>query len=158
MGVDAAGIGSVMETFFEGTLNGTHKLTQLNNAKIDVDGIGVLNPLWGTYSRPRAVQGPTTTAEVIVRDDVVETIGEPGDKPVQGYALVGRDKGADVLRQLKPGDRVHVDYQSRTSNGSDPATAIGGRHLLVENGRNAHPTTRRTRAPRSGSPPTARRW
>ncbi|GAA3640465.1 phosphodiester glycosidase family protein [Lentzea roselyniae] len=139
VGIDAAGIGSVMETFFEGTLNGTHKLTQLNNAKIDVDGIGVFNPLWGTYSRARAVQGATNTAEVIVRDDVVETIGEPGDKPVQGYALVGRDKGADVLRQLKPGDRVHVAYQSRTSNGSVPTTAIGGRHLLVENGRNVAP-------------------
>ncbi|GGU40905.1 hypothetical protein GCM10010178_36790 [Lentzea flava] len=139
VGIDAAGVGSVMETFFEGTLNGTHKLTQLNSARIDVDGIGVFNPLWGTYSRARAVQGATNTAEVIVRDDVVESVGSPSDRPVQGYALVGRDKGADVLRQLKPGDRVEVTYRSRTSNGSRPHTAIGGRHLLVENGRNVAP-------------------
>lgn len=139
VGIDAAGVGSVMETFFEGTLNGTHKLTQLNNAKIDVDGIGVFNPLWGTYSRARAVQGATNTAEVIVRDDIVDSIGEPSDRPVQGYALVGRDKGADVLKALRPGDKLTVDYQSRTSDGSRPATAIGGRHLLVENGRNVAP-------------------
>lgn len=91
VGIDAAGVGSVMETFFEGTLNGTHRLTQLNSARIDVDGIGVFNPLWGTYSRARATQGATNTAEVIVRDDVVESVGVPSATPVQGYALVGRD-------------------------------------------------------------------
>ncbi|MEU0879282.1 phosphodiester glycosidase family protein [Lentzea sp. NPDC005914] len=108
VGIDAAGVGSVMETFFEGTLNGTHKLTQLNSAKIDVDGI-------------------------------VQKIGSPSAEPVEGYALVGRDKGADVLKQLKPGDRLEIRYQSRTSNGSQPRTAIGGRQLLVENGKNVAP-------------------
>ncbi|NKE55701.1 multidrug transporter [Lentzea sp. PSKA42] len=139
VGIDAAGVGSVMETFFEGTLDGTHKLTQLNSSRIDVDGIGVFNPLWGTYSRARAVQGATNTAEVIVRDDVVQTVGSPSADPVQGYALVGRDKGADVLKALKPGDKVNVTYQSRTSNGSEPKTAIGGRHLLVKDGKNVAP-------------------
>ncbi|MFD4671294.1 phosphodiester glycosidase family protein [Lentzea sp. NPDC058450] len=139
VGIDAAGIGSVMETFFEGTLNGTHELTQLNSAKIDVDGIGVFSPLWGTYSRARATQGASNTAEVIVEDDVVRTVGIPGNEPIKGLALVGRDKGADVLRTLKPGDRVEVSYRNRTSNGSEPRTAIGGRHLLVENGRNVAP-------------------
>ncbi|WP_285630933.1 phosphodiester glycosidase family protein [Lentzea sp. NBRC 102530] len=139
VGIDAAGIGSVMETFFEGTLNGTHKVTQLNSAKIDVDGIGVFNPLWGTYSRARATQGASNTAEVIVEDDVVRTVGSPSDTPIKGYALVGRDEGADVLKALKPGDRVEVSYKNRTSDGSEPKTAIGGRQLLVENGRNVAP-------------------
>ncbi|GHH31184.1 hypothetical protein GCM10017774_10270 [Lentzea cavernae] len=139
IGIDAAGIGSVMETFFEGTLNGTHALTQLNSAKIDVDGIGVFNPLWGSYSRARATQGAANTAEVIVKDGVVHKVRSPSDEPVQGYALVGRDKGADVLRTLKPGDRAEVSYRSRTSDGSEPRTAIGGRQLLVENGRNVAP-------------------
>ncbi|RDI17788.1 calcineurin-like phosphoesterase family protein [Lentzea flaviverrucosa] len=138
-GIDAAGVGSVMETFFEGTLNGTHELTQLNSARIDVDGIGVFNSLWGTYSRARATQGAANTAEVIVKDDVVQSVGTPSDRPVQGYALVGRDKGADVLKALKPGDRAEISYQSRTSDGSKPKTAIGGRQLLVENGRNVAP-------------------
>ncbi|MCX2949390.1 phosphodiester glycosidase family protein [Lentzea sp. NEAU-D7] len=138
-GIDAAGVGSVMETFFEGTLNGTHELTQLNSARIDVDGIGVFNSLWGTYSRARAVQGAANTAEVIVEDDVVRSVGSPGDQPVQGYALVGRDKGADVLKTLKPGDRAEISYRNRTSDGSDPRTAIGGRQLLVSNGRNVAP-------------------
>ncbi|KOV79725.1 multidrug transporter [Nocardia sp. NRRL S-836] len=139
VGIDAAGVGSVMETFFEGTLNGVHRITQLNSAKIDVGGIGVFNPLWGSYSRARAVQGAAATAEVLVRDDVVESVGEPGDRPITGYALVGRDQGADVLRQLKPGDRVSVTYASRTSDGSRPVTAIGGRQLLVRDGRNVAP-------------------
>ncbi|MFS8100575.1 phosphodiester glycosidase family protein [Lentzea alba] len=139
VGIDAAGVGSVMETFFEGTLNGTHKLTQLNSARIDVDGIGVFNPLWGTYSRARATQGATNTAEVILQDDIVQTVGDPSATPVMGYALVGRDKGADVLKQLKPGDKVQVSYQSRTSNGSQPKTAIGGRQLLVKDGKNVAP-------------------
>ncbi|MCR3752389.1 Calcineurin-like phosphoesterase [Lentzea californiensis] len=138
-GIDAAGIGSVMETFFEGTLNGTHELTQLNSVQIDVDGIGVFNSLWGTYSRARATQGAANTAEVIVKDDVVQSVGSPSDRPVQGYALVGRDKGADVLRTLRPGDRAEISYRSRTSDGSKPKTAIGGRQRLVENGRNVAP-------------------
>ncbi|SMC88258.1 Calcineurin-like phosphoesterase [Lentzea albidocapillata] len=139
IGIDAAGVGSVMETFFEGTLNGTHELTQLNSSRIDVDGIGVFNSLWGTYSRARATQGAANTAEVIVKDDVVQSVGSPSDRPVEGYALVGRDKGADILKALKPGDRAEVSYQSRTSDGSKPKTAIGGRQLLVENGRNVAP-------------------
>ncbi|SDH05497.1 3',5'-cyclic AMP phosphodiesterase CpdA [Lentzea fradiae] len=138
-GIDAAGVGSVMETFFEGTLNGTHELTQLNSARIDVDGIGVFNPLWGTYSRARATQGATNTAEVLVVDDVVQEVTTPGDKPIGGYALVGREKGADVLKALKPGDRVDVTYRNRTSDGSTPRTAIGGRQLLVDDGRNVAP-------------------
>ena len=139
VGIDAAGVGSVMETFFEGTLNGTHRLTQLNSARIDTDGIGVFNPLWGTYSRARATQGSSNTAEVMVKDDVVQEVTVPTDKPITGYALVGRDKGADVLKGLKPGDKVDVSYRSRTSDGSEPKTAIGGRQLLVEDGRNVAP-------------------
>ncbi|SER61373.1 3',5'-cyclic AMP phosphodiesterase CpdA [Lentzea xinjiangensis] len=147
VGIDAAGVGSVMETFFEGTLNGTHRLTQLNSAQIDVDGIGVFNSLWGDYSRAHATRGATNTAEVIVKDDVVEKVGAPSAEPVQGYALVGRDRGADVLKALKPGDRLDVTYRSRTSDGSEPVTAIGGRQLLVRDGENvapadaAHPRT-----------------
>ncbi|MGW6447596.1 phosphodiester glycosidase family protein [Lentzea sp. NPDC055074] len=139
IGIDAAGVGSVMETFFEGTLNGTYALTQLNSARIDVDGIGVFTPLWGTYSRARATRGAVNTAEVLVKDDVVQSVGSPGDRPVEGYALVGRGKGADVLRSLQPGDRAEITYRSRTSDGSTPRTAIGGRQPLVENGRNVAP-------------------
>ncbi|MFD4641841.1 phosphodiester glycosidase family protein [Lentzea sp. NPDC058436] len=139
VGIDAAGIGSVMETFFEGTLNGTHELTQLNSAKIDVDGIGVFNPLWGTYSRARAVQGATNAAEVIVKNDVVQKVQSPSGEPVEGYALVGRDKGADALKALKPGDRAEISYRNRTSDGSEPRTAIGGRQLLVRDGKNVAP-------------------
>ncbi|TCO48953.1 phosphodiester glycosidase family protein [Actinocrispum wychmicini] len=140
VGIDAAGIGRVMEMFFDGTLTlpaGTAKLSQLNSARIDQDGIGVFNPMWGTYSRDRATQGAGRTAEVLVVNDVVTDVrAKAGADPIpaNGYALVGREAGADTLAGLHVGDHVKVDYSSRTSDGSKPRAAIGGNQLLIQNG------------------------
>jgi Phosphodiester glycosidase/Calcineurin-like phosphoesterase len=140
VGIDAAGIGRVMEVFFDGTVtlpSGTAKLSQLNSARIDTNGIGVFNPMWGTYSRDRGTQGATGVAEVIVvGDTVTEVRPKPGADalPANGYALVGRETGADTLAALKPGDKVSVQYSSRTSDGSVPKALIGGNQLLLRNG------------------------
>jgi hypothetical protein len=141
IGIDAAGIGRVMEVFFDGTLTlptGTGvKLSQLNSARIDTNGIGVFNPVWGSYSRDRGTQGAARTAEVLVAGDVVtEVRATPGADaiPANGYALVGRETGADTLAALHVGDRIKVAYSSRTSDGSVPKAAIGGNQLLVRNG------------------------
>ncbi|RSM80698.1 multidrug transporter [Kibdelosporangium aridum] len=140
VGIDAAGIGRVMEVFFDGTLtlpSGTTKLTQLNSARIDTNGIGVFNPVWGTYSRDRGTQGASRVAEVIVQGGTVTQIRTaPGADPLpaNGYALVGRELGADTLSALKPGDKVDVRYSSRTSDGSSPKALIGGNQLLIRNG------------------------
>jgi hypothetical protein len=140
VGIDAAGIGRVMEIFFQGTVtlpNGTATLTQLNSARIDTNGIGVYNPLWGRYSRDRGTQGAARVAEVIVRDGkVTEVRSTPGTDPLpaNGYALVGRETGADTLAVLKSGDKVKVQFSSRTSDGSAPKTAIGGNQVLIRNG------------------------
>nr|WP_042196949.1 phosphodiester glycosidase family protein [Kibdelosporangium sp. MJ126-NF4]CEL22648.1 FIG00814300: hypothetical protein [Kibdelosporangium sp. MJ126-NF4]CTQ89789.1 FIG00814300: hypothetical protein [Kibdelosporangium sp. MJ126-NF4] len=140
VGIDAAGIGRVMEVFFDGTLTtpgGTTKLTQLNSARIDAGGIGVFNPVWGTYSRDRGTQGAAKVAEVIVQNDTVTQVRPtPGADPLpaNGYALVGREAGADRLAALKPGDKVTVQYSSRTSDGSKPKALIGGNQPLIRNG------------------------
>jgi hypothetical protein len=140
VGIDAAGIGRVMEVFLDGTLTlptGTTRLTQLNSARIDTNGIGVFNPVWGTYSRDRGTQGATRVAEVIVQADTVTQVRTvPGSDPLpaNGYALVGRETGADRLAALKPGDKVKVQYSSRTSDGSTPQALIGGNQLLIRNG------------------------
>ncbi|MCE7010655.1 phosphodiester glycosidase family protein [Kibdelosporangium philippinense] len=140
VGIDAAGIGRVMEVFFDGTLtlpSSTTKLTQLNSARIDTNGIGVFNPVWGTYSRDRGTQGAARAAEVIVQDDTVTQVrAAPGADPLpaNGYALVGRELGADTLTALKPGDKVKVQYSSRTSDGSTPKALVGGNQLLIRNG------------------------
>jgi hypothetical protein len=140
VGIDAAGIGRVMEVFFDGTLTlpaGTAKLSQLNSARIDANGIGVFNPMWGTYSRDRGTQGAARVAEaIVVNDTVTEVRPTPGADPLpaNGYALVGRETGADTLAALKPGDKVKVQYSSRTNDGSVPKALIGGNQLLIRNG------------------------
>ncbi|WP_229786861.1 phosphodiester glycosidase family protein [Actinokineospora fastidiosa] len=140
VGVDAAGIGRVMEVFFEGAVatgDGTIPLTQLNASHIDVNGIGVFNPMWGEYSRARAVRGAARVTEVVVRGDVVAEVraGAGADPiPADGYVLLGRDAGADTLAALVVGDRARVSYTSRTSDGSVPRTAIGGNQLLIRDG------------------------
>lgn len=141
VGIDAAGIGRVMEMFFDGTLTmpagDTVRLSQLNSARIDQNGIGVFNPMWGTYSRDRATQDAARTAEVLVVNDVVTDVRpKAGADPIppNGYALVGREAGADTLAGLHIGDHVKVTYQSRTSDGSVPRAAIGGNQLLIQKG------------------------
>ncbi|MGX7828807.1 phosphodiester glycosidase family protein [Actinokineospora sp. 24-640] len=140
VGVDAAGIGRVMEVFFEGTVTvdgRAIRLTQLNSARIDANGIGVFTPLWGGYSRARAVQGAPRVTEVVVRGGAVAEIRRSAGSdpiPTDGLVLVGRDAGADTLAALPVGAGVEVSYRSRTSDGSVPRTAIGGNQLLIEDG------------------------
>jgi hypothetical protein len=140
IGIDAAGVGRVMQVFFEGKVtlpSGTVRLSQLNSAQIDTDGIGVFNPLWGTYARDRGTQGASRTAEaVVVNDTVTDVRTKPGNDPIptNGYTLVGREKGADTVAALHVGDKVSVTYDERTSDGSKPRAALGGNQLLIQNG------------------------
>lgn len=145
VGIDAAGIGRVMEIFFTGsaTLPGDRKvaLTQLNSSAIESGGVGVFNPLWGTYARGRAVQGAARVTEVVVRGDVrgdkvTEVRASAGADPIpaDGYVLVGREAGADALQGLRPGDAVSVDYGSKTGDGRRLKAAVGGDQMLLKDG------------------------
>ncbi|MBP2336844.1 hypothetical protein JOF41_003022 [Saccharothrix coeruleofusca] len=140
VGIDAAGLGRVMEVLFEGGVvlpSGQVPLAQLNSASIGADGIGVFTPLWGSYSRARAVRGGARVTEVVVRGDVVvATRGQATAEPIpsDGYVLVGRETGGDALAALRPGDPVSVRYTAKAADGAALRAAIGGRQLLVDNG------------------------
>ncbi|CCH34033.1 phosphodiester glycosidase family protein [Actinosynnema sp. NPDC047251] len=138
VGIDASGIGRVMDVLFDGRVTladgGTIPLAQLNSASI---AAGAFTPVWGSYSRARAVRGATKVAEVVVRDDVVtEVRTAAGDDPIpsDGYVLVGREAGADRLAALATGQRVTLDYTAKAGDGSALKAAIGGNQLLLKDG------------------------
>ncbi|MBB6397085.1 hypothetical protein BKA00_003999 [Actinomadura coerulea] len=98
-------------------------LRGLNQYALPVGGVGAFGPEWGDVSRQRAVCGTdkvrndpcsTNAAEATVRRGVVTgvsgTVGG-GAIPSGTTVLVGREKGADALRRLRPGDRVRVSYR-----------------------------------------------
>ncbi|CNE53098.1 Exopolysaccharide biosynthesis protein related to N-acetylglucosamine-1-phosphodiester alpha-N-acetylglucosaminidase [Mycobacterium tuberculosis] len=97
-------------------------LSGLNQYALRVGGVGAFDSRWGAVSRQRAVCGTdevrgdpcsANTAEATVRRGVVTgvsgTVGA-GAIPADTTVLVGREKGADALRRLRPGARVRVSY------------------------------------------------
>ncbi|MER5260900.1 phosphodiester glycosidase family protein [Actinosynnema sp. NPDC002837] len=147
VGFDAAGVGRVMEVFFDGKItraDGTSiGLDQLNSAAVEPGGVGLFDPIWGSYSRARAVQGATRVTEVVVRAGVVaERRDRAGDDPVpaDGQVLVGREAGADALARLAVGERVAVEHTTKADDGSALRAAIGGNQLLLEDGEVVAPT------------------
>ncbi|MEV0680561.1 phosphodiester glycosidase family protein [Actinosynnema sp. NPDC050436] len=140
-GVDAAGIGRVMDVLFDGRVTlpdgSTIPVAQLDNAAIEADAVGVFTPVWGSYSRARAVRGAAKVTEVVVRAGVVtEVRPAAGDDPIPvgGQVLVGREAGADRLAGLAAGQRVAVDYTAVADDGSALAAAVGGGQLLLKDG------------------------
>ncbi|MEU4763084.1 phosphodiester glycosidase family protein [Actinosynnema sp. NPDC023794] len=141
VGLDAAGVGRVMEVFFDGKItreDGTSiRLDQLNSAAVESGGVGLFDPIWGSYSRARAVQGASRVTEVVVRAGVVaERRDRAGDDPIpaDGQVLVGREAGADALAALAVGERVAVEHTTKADDGSAPRAAIGGNQLLLKDG------------------------
>jgi hypothetical protein len=140
VGIDAAGVGHVVDVFFEGSVTtpgGTLALAQLNNAAIPVDGIGAFTHLWGAYSRGRAVQGSAAVREVAVVGGRVAAVADTAGAGVigaDGFVLVGREKGADALRALTVGDAVSIDYRARSGDDSRLRAAIGGNARLLVDG------------------------
>ncbi|WP_197289313.1 phosphodiester glycosidase family protein [Saccharothrix sp. NRRL B-16348] len=147
VGLDAAGVGRVMEVFFDGKItreDGTSiRLHQLNSAAIESGGVGLFDPIWGSYSRARAVQGASRVTEVVVRAGVVaERRDRAGDDPIpaDGQVLVGREAGADALAALAVGERVAVEHTTKADDGSALRAAIGGNQLLLKDGEIVAPT------------------
>jgi exopolysaccharide biosynthesis protein len=139
--ITAEGIGGVVETHFEGSATGPAgepvPLSQFNNL-VQPGGVGLFTSLWGSYPRDRAITGAGEVAEVVLEDGVVVRIDDqPGSGPIPagGSVLLGREAGAAALAELAVGDPVTVTYDLRTSGGgTEPATAIGGRTVLVRDG------------------------
>ncbi|WP_433463641.1 phosphodiester glycosidase family protein [Spirillospora sp. CA-128828] len=98
-------------------------LRGLNQYALPVGGVGAFDARWGDVSRQRAVCGTdevrnapcsANTAEVTIRQGKVTTVSNAvgaGVIPQGTTVLVGREKGADALRRLRPGHRVRVSYR-----------------------------------------------
>jgi hypothetical protein len=149
IGIGADRIARVASLHLVGTLRAegrTLAVRGLNQYALPVGGIGAFTDDWGAISRERAVCGTdavrtdpcsTDTAEVTVRRGVVtqvtDTVGE-GAIPSDTTVLVGRERGADALRALTPGDRVRVRYHlDLDADTRAPLRfAIGGFPILLD--------------------------
>ncbi|MGR6321815.1 phosphodiester glycosidase family protein [Micromonospora soli] len=137
--VSAEGLGRVIQIGFEGSATlpvGPVPLTQFNNM-VQPNGIGVFTPLWGSYTRQRAVSGAARLVEVTVTGGKVATVataaGE-GPIPAGSTVLLGREAGADALAALRPGDPVGLTWRPKASDGTSPRAAVGGGSVLVRDG------------------------
>ncbi|MDH6126495.1 phosphodiester glycosidase family protein [Kitasatospora sp. GP82] len=124
------------------TPKGELPLGGLNQYALPVDSIGVFTPQWGATSRARAVCGtdddrsaPCTgdTYEVTVRHGQVVSVSDApgrGDIPADTVVLLGREAGAQALRDLAPGTPAEVDYSFASSTKAPFAFALGSRLLV----------------------------
>ncbi|MEU6712003.1 phosphodiester glycosidase family protein [Nonomuraea sp. NPDC046802] len=138
--VTGDGVGRVLKMFFEGSATPSGGspigLTQFNQI-VQNGGVGLFTPLWGSYTRARAVEGAASVAEVVLVNGVVSEVRDSagsGPIPSGTSILLGRDAGATALAALKPGDRVDVQYRPKPSDGSSVKAAVGGNWVLVKDG------------------------
>ncbi|MCK2219152.1 phosphodiester glycosidase family protein [Actinomadura sp. ATCC 31491] len=134
------GVGRVLKMYFEGTATPAGAppiaLTQFNQI-VQRDGTGLFTPLWGSYTRARAVEGATAVAEAVLVDGVVTEVRNAagtGPIPAGTTILLGRDAGAAAVAALKAGDRVDVAYRPKPADGGDVKAAVGGNWVLVKDG------------------------
>ncbi|MFG1946846.1 phosphodiester glycosidase family protein [Nonomuraea sp. NPDC048826] len=144
--ISGDGVGRVLKMYFEGTATpeggSPVTLTQFNQ-RIQKDGVGLFTPLWGSYTRARAVEGAAAVTEVELKDGVVTAVRQAaGDGPIPAGTtiLLGRDAGAAALAGLKAGDEVEVAYRPKASDGKDVKAAVGGNWVLVKDGQAQHST------------------
>ncbi|MGW5671928.1 phosphodiester glycosidase family protein, partial [Micromonospora sp. NPDC003776] len=94
--ISPEGLGRIIQVGFEGSAAlpaGPVPLTQFNNM-VQRDGVGVFTPLWGTYTRRRAVEGAARVVEVTVtggRVATVATAAGEGPIPAGTTVLLGRE-------------------------------------------------------------------
>ena len=142
VGVGPGSAGRILGLYFDGTVtlpDGRHRLDSYNAANVPRDGIGVYNAQWGEADRALTVDGASPVTEVHLDEDgtVTAVLDRPGSGPVPAgtTVLLGRERGAEALAGLRPGDTATVRYAPRTADGGGlPRTAVGGRGLLVVDG------------------------
>ncbi|MFJ9712504.1 phosphodiester glycosidase family protein [Streptomyces sp. NPDC101234] len=122
---------------------GNLALRGLNQYALAQDSVGAYTSAWGSASRRRATCGSDTdraagcstdTYEVEVRDGrVVATSATPGSGAIAAgtTVLLGREAGADRLRELTKGERVRVWERMLASTSRIPYRfAVGGYPVL----------------------------
>ena len=116
-------------------------LRGLNQYALPENGVGAFTSAWGDVSRMRAVCGSDTqraapcstdTAEVTVREGRVSAVSQTvgaGRIGRDETVLVGREDGADMLRKLHVGQRVHL-RDRLVADGVPFRVAVGGAPIL----------------------------
>ncbi|MEU9150448.1 phosphodiester glycosidase family protein [Streptomyces sp. NPDC048417] len=125
------------------TPDGNLALRGLNQYALAQDSVGAYTAAWGSASRKRATCGSDTsraagcstdTYEVRIRGGrVVDTATSPGGGAIAAgtTVLLGREAGADKLRELAKGERVTVRRQLVASAAKVPYRfAVGGYPVL----------------------------
>ncbi|WP_247745423.1 phosphodiester glycosidase family protein [Streptomyces oryzae] len=142
VGVGPEAAGRILDLYFEGTVTlpgGTAALGGRDAANVPEDGIGLYDANWGAADRALTVDQEPDVTEVTVEHGKVASVAEKpgkGDIPEGVGVLIGRGEGAERLAGLRTGDPVSWTYRVRTDDGSPvPRTAVGGRGVLVEDGK-----------------------
>jgi hypothetical protein len=143
VGVDRKGrLGRLVLQGLALTRGTRYELRGVNQYAIAQNGIGAFNSLWGSANRKRATCGTdtrredpcsTNVHEVVVRRGRVSAINaEPGDGEIawDTTVLVGRETGADELRQLQIGDPVFVGYYLASTEHVPFWFAVGGQPIV----------------------------
>lgn len=126
-----------------GTAKGRLPLQGLNQYALPMNSVGAFTAKWGSAGRERAVCGTDTqraapcstdTYEVKVKGGRVVSVSDtPGSGSIPGdtTVLLGREEGAQRLRELSAGDPVTVTHTLVAATSGVPyAFAIGGFPVL----------------------------
>ncbi len=151
-GVDEQELGQITSIFLEGTVklpDADIPLAALNQSSIPANGIGLYTSVWGQAERPSS---GSPVYEVILQDGkVVEVSDQAGKGPIEEntLVLVGREEGANHLKELSVGDEVEVSYAPKVDGDTLMDFAVGGNVKLVENGNVPENLDDTTTAPRT---------
>ena len=147
-GVGMDGLGRIADVWLQGEVTfpggATSALSVLNDAAVGrrpmlgANGIGLFTQAWGAYPRAGAVRGLHRVTEVLVRRGRVRRIRHaPGRGPIpaDGYILLGAGRGGRALARLRQDQSVTVTYSEGTDAGVPFRFAVGGKYLLLVDGR-----------------------
>ena len=123
------------------------EIPTVNTPSVRQGGVGLYTDKWGELKGYRVTDGQKQRVRMVVVEDGVVTENRktfPKTLKVQGKVLIGRDEGAQQLRQLKKG--MPITVKSRLD--PRPKMAITGNVFLIRDGerkarddREMHPRT-----------------
>ena len=117
-----------------------------NDPVLHGNEIGLYTSTWGRSPGRRVADGADVVRQVVVRDGRVRSNGRPkAGLTIRGRLLIGRDRGAAALRQLKVGQRVSVTRQVGVAGDrmavSGSVQLLSGGSVTTGDNRELHPRT-----------------
>jgi Phosphodiester glycosidase len=147
-GVGIDGVGRIADVWLRGEVKlpggATRVLSVLNDAAVGPqpmlgpNGIALFTDRWGAYPLTGAVRGLHHITEVLVKGGRVRGVRHVpgrGQIPAGGYVLLGAGGGGRALARLHNGQSVTVAYGQATDAGVPFRFAVGGKYLLLDDGR-----------------------